>query len=258
MAHETDILGTGLDSRMAYALPAVRTGRCSFPGCGSRILGKEVELGTCVDHRNGPNVIRTWTSAIPEKYQWARLDQPIRPPDWARDAPLIPETARARAAAWCDGKFSRTRSRLAILSERDGKSETGTGKTSLAAAVARRLSSARRLPILWVHASELRGDQADKGAVERLVDRMIGAPLLVLDGIGAELGGATTSKGWQEARVAPIRDWATRMYEGNGIVISTRDLSTTQLVASHGADFVRRIGTIDERGREENATIIML
>jgi hypothetical protein len=253
---ETDILGTGLDARMAYALPAVRTGRCEF--CKSRILGADVAIGTCELHRNGPAPIQTWASAIPDKYQWARLEQPIRPPDWARDVPLIHEAARRKVIDWCDGKFTRTRNRLAILSERADKSETGTGKTSLVAAAARRLSSTRRLPIMWVHASELRGDQSDKGAVERLVDRMIAAPLLVIDGIGAELGGATTSKGWQEARVAQIRDWATRMYEGSGIVLSTRDLSTVQLVASHGADFVRRIGTIDERGREENATIIML
>lgn len=256
MSHEIDILGTGLDARTSIALPAVRTGRCKV--CSSRILGKAVELGTCELHRNGPAPIQTYTSAIPERYRWASLDRPIRPPDWTRDAPLIPESARVRAIDWCAGKFPRTQNRLAIISEHEGKSETGTGKSSLAAAVGRRISMERRLPIMWVHASELRGDHADKSEVERLVDRMVAAPLLVLDGIGAELGGATSSKGWQEARIAPMREWAARMYEGSKIVISTRDLSTAQLVASHGADFVRRIGTRAEQGRDENATIIAL
>jgi hypothetical protein len=161
---------------------------------------------------------------------------------------------------WAEGKVSSNKTRLSIISERTGKSETGTGKTSLAAAVARHVVESRRLPIMWVHASELRGDQSDKGAVERLVGRMLDAPLLVLDGVGAELGGATTSKGWQEARIAPIREWAAKQYDRNsGIVIHTRDLSTAQLVASHGADFVRRIGwTNPDTGKDENATIVTL
>ncbi len=204
-----------------------------------------------------PNA-RFW--AIPKKYRWARLDRPIVPPDWGRRVPLVSEAHRERAALWANGLGNGPKLNLLIACEHDGKSQTGTGKTSLAAAVARFVSERTGLPITWVHAADLRGDREDKGAAVAAWQRLLSAPLSVLDGLGKELGGAQDVRGWQPARIAPIIDYSIKMYErAEGIRIVTRDLPERTMIETHGADFVRRFGWIDPAtNREENATIIML
>ncbi len=198
--------------------------------------------------------------AIPKKYRWARLDRPLVPPDWGRRVPLVSEAHRERAALWAQGLGDGPKPQLLIACERGGVSQTGTGKTSLAAAVARAVSVRTGLPITWVHASELRGDQEDKGAAVAAWKRLLNAPLSVLDGLGKETGGAQDVRGWLPARIAPIIDYSIKMYErADGIRIVTRDLPERTMTETHGADFVRRFGWISPAtNREENATLITL
>lgn len=253
-----DILNAGKDVRSAYALPAVRPGKC--PECGGRTWGadKNGVCRSCLENPITGDDLRLMD--IPARYRWARLEQPIIPPGWLLESPLISEQHRARALEWADGHGDGPKNALTIAYERDGVSHTGKGKSSLAAAVARHIAIRRKLHVTWVHASELRADHDDPAVPREALRRLLRAPLSVLDGLGKELAGAHDVKGWQPARMSVMMDYAREMYErADGIRITTVDLPGKVLVDVYGADLVRRFGRKDKTtGRTENATIIML
>ena len=245
------------DALTALAPPLVLPGKCSK--CGGRMWGPDIARGTCTICVELPmDDIRTL--AIPTRYRWARLEQPIVPPGWTLERPLIPEQLRRKALSWAIGEHDGPKTALTISCSPTDGSHTGVGKSSLAAAVARHIAEQRKLSITWVHASDLRGDHDDPQVPRDALRRLLRAPLSVLDGLGKELGGAHDVRGWQPARMPVIMEYAARMYENDGgIRITTLDLPGKTLGEVYGLDLVRRFGRINPQSkREENATIIML
>ena len=254
-----DILDAGDDVRLAYALPAVRPGKCSV--CHGRMWGSDIARGTCTTCVENPiSAADVRALEIPGKYRWARLEQPIIPPAWDKPHPLISDRHRLRALSWANGELDGPKNAITITAERNGESVTGAGKSSLAAAIARHVAERLGLSITWVLASDLRGDHDDPRVPRDALRRLLRADLSVLDGVGKELGGAQDVKGWQPARTPLLMEYAARMYENDrGIRITTLDLPGQALAGIYGADLVRRFGRRDKlTGREENATLITL
>jgi hypothetical protein len=161
LARELELAAAPTDDRFAYAIPAIRTGNCEL--CGTRILGDDAKIGRCPAHVNGIDPALKF-AAIPARYRWARLEQPIVPPGWTLRVPLIPEHHRRKALAWAMGEHDGPRDALRVSCVQDEGSVTGAGKTSLVAAVALFMSERTGHPITWVHASELRTRQATRFA----------------------------------------------------------------------------------------------
>lgn len=253
-----DILAAGEDARTAYALPVVRPGKCQV--CGGRTWADDKGASACKSCRELPiTAADLRTIEIPSRYKWARLEQPIRPPGWTNELPLIPEKARLRVLAWANGEHPGPKNALTIVCERENKSITGSGKTALASAAAHYVAARRGLSVTWIHASTLRADQEDAHAATNARRRLLRARLSVLDGLGKELGGSQSVKGWQPARMVEMAEYAGQMYDqDDGIRITTFDLAKLELSDVYGADLIRRFGSRDATGREENATIITL
>ena len=249
---------------------AAQPGACS--ACGDRLFGNHRERGRCEACANPP--APAWSLAIPERYRWAQLDAPLIPPGETRM--VVPEAARLRALAWARGEGEGPKNAITIGCVRWAKDEagnqvmgaggkpqlvspTGSGKTTLAAAIARYCAEHRRLPLTWVHAGEMRGDYDPPETPKERMRALLRAPLSVLDGLGKELAGAENVPGWLPARMTIMQDYAAKMYDrNNGIRIVTLDLPREALAGAYGADLVRRFGKEHKGRADENATILML
>lgn len=211
--------------------------------CGAKLYGAEVEAGKCSSCAGGGlrgERVRVALERIPALFRGHRLDRPIE-----EDGRLVvPEAARVRAAEW----LASGRKVLTI-----GGSKSGSGKTTLAGATAASAIE-QDAPIVWIHAGELRADYHDEAIPKRHLETIRRARgLVVIDGLGKELGNADPSSGLAKMRLPIVQEaiGLIHVHESARFVL-TIDIPGDALKAAYGDDTSRRIAS------PRNATVISL
>jgi hypothetical protein len=225
------VLGALGESVSELGTPSIQM--CS---CGARIvLSHEAARGAC-----DACALGGWRAerraqllqGIPEAFRWADIRARLVPPSPAEARAVVTEEGRLAALGWLS-----TGIRCLTLVG----SETGTGKTTLAAAVAASWA-ADGLAFDWIHAIELDWSRPDHEANLR---RALRAKRLVLDGIGQDLGTARGDTGMASQRAPGVQNFALEMHQGRGPgrVVLTVDLTRDELSAAYGGGVVRRIAS---------------
>lgn len=213
-------------------VPAIElVSRCA---CGAR-LPRAVPAGlarcpACEARDDGEERTRQRLARVPPEFRWADIRQPLVPPG-CEGGPVVTEEGRAAGLAWLEsGKRA-----LTIVGW-----ESGTGKTTLAGAIACSWAAAG-LAFDWMHATELDWSNSDH---EEALRRVLRAPRLVLDGIGQDLGTARGETGVASQRLPGVQRFVLEMHQGRGPqrVVMTVDLTREELNA-YGGGFVRRVAT---------------
>jgi len=193
---------------------------------------------------------------IPERYRWASLDRPMVPPGGT--APVVLEEGRLAACAWILSTAQRILTVTAeVLNPSTDKLEaqTGAGKSTLLGGVAR-AAAELGVDIEWVPARLLDPTHPDQEQAQDARRRAYRASLLILDGLGKELGGASDAAGPGVAaqRKKWMLDFLHDFHEGRaakrmaiGVEVPAR-----ALIAAYGQDSFRRIA------REKDVTVIRL
>jgi hypothetical protein len=235
--------------------PPVPPPRCV--SCGGRLFGAERECGTCGTCAAGGSAAdrrRELLERIPAPFRWASLGAPLIPPGGL--SPVVLEEGRLAARAWVDSDTSL----LTIVAEQPGAragemaAQTGAGKTTLAAAVARALIE-RGLSVEWVACRDLDPTHPDPERARRALRRAETGRVVVLDGLGKELGGASGDAGPGVA--AQRKVWMMRLIhdiheDTRRRVIATVEVTSGPLQDAYGSDFFRRLA------RSPRATVIRL
>jgi KaiC/GvpD/RAD55 family RecA-like ATPase len=132
--------------------------------------------------------------------------------------------------------------------------QTGAGKTTLAAAVALALLELGH-GVAWVACRDLDPTHPDQERARAALRRAETAKVVVFDGLGKELGGASQDSGPGVA--AQRKQWVMRLVpeadesEGRRFIF-TVDSTSGPLQDAYGADFFRRIA------RNPRAAVIRL
>jgi hypothetical protein len=211
-------------------VPAIElVSRCA---CGA-LLPRPVPAGLarcggCLAEESRADDTRQRLARVPPEFRWADIGQPLVPPG-GDGGPVVTEEGRAAARAWLDAD----KRALTIVGW-----ESGTGKTTLAGAIACSWAAAG-LAFDWMHATELDWTNSDHEAALR---RALQAPRLVLDGIGQDLGTARGETGVASQRLPGVQRFVLEMHQGRGPqrVVMTVDLTKEEL-KTYGGGFVRRI-----------------
>lgn len=205
--------------------------------CRARIFGMERERGLCdlcVQWRSDRR--EHLRSAIPADFRWADLSRPLIPP--GMDSVVVMEEGRRQALEW----IASDAPLLTIVG-----SKTGSGKTTLAAAVANALIDAGSEPA-WIRADLLNPEhpnQEDATSAFRAATRKKTA---IIDGIGKEAGTAAAGSGVAAMRQPWVADIINGLHSIDGRrVVLTIDHDRQQLEAFYGASAVRRIVTRTNR-----------
>lgn len=184
---------------------------------------------------------------IPATFRWARLDLHCFAPEGITTDVVHPEAVRMVKAF---------RGRLIVL-----RGETGSGKTSLACA--RLLAEAERgRSGVLVKATELYpGMDADaeaKARASRLHDAALDSDVVLLDDLGAELGGAPVGSPLAAVRCDAVRrlvrDLADDIRPGKLVIVTVglqrrrdeRGVIVGDDLEAYGGDVARRLGVYDQ------------
>jgi hypothetical protein len=242
------VLGALGELEPAPALP-----RCT---CGARlVLSHERERGTCDGCASGglrAERARELLERIPAPFRWADLDRPLVPP--AAAAPVVLEEGRLAARAWLTSGIPL----LTIVAEvqEHGRwvAQTGAGKTTLAAAVARALIGTGEA-VEWVACRDLDPTHPNQERARVALRKAETGRAVVLDGLGKELGGSSDAAGPGVA--AQRKAWMMRLIhdiheDTKRRIICTVELTSGPLQDAYGSDFFRRIA------RSPRATVIRL
>lgn len=213
--------------------------------CDARLHGHERERGTCDACAGGGwrgQRAQELLERIPEPFRWANLEAPLIPP--GETSPVVIEEGREEARAWVSGSLPL----LVIVAEVQAHdkrwyAQTGAGKTTLAAAVARALIEGGT-SVAWVGARHLDPTHPDPERARAALRSLETSPAVVLDGLGKELGGASeeVAPGVAAQRKVWVGRWIQDMHEDTKRrAIVTIDVTSSALIGAYGNDAFRRL-----------------
>jgi DNA replication protein DnaC len=151
---------------------------------------------------------------------------------WARfDAPELVQRCNAiavrEAKAW--------RGVLLVL-----RGLTGSGKTSLATAIARRSIDGGREGTYWIDCEDLSPDAPNQSKAAKLHNNALRGRLVILDDVGADLCNAPENGGIASIRSERVRRIIRHRYKHELRTVITTKYDDDKLKAWYGDDTLRR------------------